>query len=204
LCTCFWRNSANLAHVSLANSPRRTLPGKYISLIFSCGVLLTNGAYGLMLTFICARTGSLYLYSSWFLVRTFGVLFLLTTSQVLASVQLEKSYFLQFYKTNIFQNAYIFSSELAGAILGGLNVTYLIHLVLSKIISSDSSKCGPIGVSVSLILAGRIKGYTGTKSVSGLTIFPRCFSVCNRILDLGCVSFGSSLGCFGVKVGIFL
>ena len=173
-------------------------------MIFSCGALLIDGAYGLMLTFLCARTRSLYLYSSWFLVHNFGVLFLLTASQMLASIQLEKSYFLQSYKTDIFQNAYIFSSKLAGTILRGLNVTHLIHLMLSKIINSDSLKCGPIGVSTSLILAGRIKGHMKTRFVPKLTIFPTCFSVCNRILDLGYISSGCCLGCFGVKVGTFL
>jgi len=156
------------------------------------------------LTFLCASYGSLYLLSSLSLVRLCGVLFLVATSIIPICVQLEKSYLLQCYKTRIFQNAYIFSSELATGIMQGLNVTYLSALVCSKIsLISQDILSAPLGIG--LIFSGRIKGHAGTRSVSGGPMNALCVgSFSSRILDIGYVSSVSSLGLVGVKVGIVM
>jgi hypothetical protein len=154
------------------------------------------------LTFLCVCYGSLYLLSSLSLVRLCGVLFLVTTSII--TLCRSKSLRLQCYKTHIFQNAFIFSSELATGISQGLNVTYLSNVVLSKIslISQDKySLNGPVGIG--LIFSGRIKGRAGTRSVHAMSAL--CVgSFSSRILDLGYKTSVSSLGLVGVKVGIVI
>jgi ribosomal protein S3 len=105
---------------------------------------------------------------------------------------------LQSYKTDIFQNAYIFSSKLGGIISQGLNLTHFLHLVAHKI--QYLTRCAPIA-GIGLILTGRIKGHMKTRFVSKMNAL--CVSsTLNRILDIGYISSVSSLGSFGVKVGI--
>jgi hypothetical protein len=134
------------------------------------------------------------------LLQNTAVFFLLTAKIIPTCVQLEKSYFLQSYKTDIFRNAYIFSSKGASTIAQGLNVTHLIHLLLSKI-KYHLIQCAPCGIG--LILAGIINGHMKTRLV------PKMNALCvnsfrNRILDLGYISSACSLGLLGVKVGIIL
>ena len=144
------------------------------------------------------------LYSSWFLVQLTGVLFLLCAKIIPTCVQLEKSYFLQSYKTDIFRNAYIFSSKGASTIAQGLNVTHLSNVVLCKIflISQDKYLLNePVGIG--LIFNGRIKGHTNTRFVHAMNAL--CVSsFSNRILDLGYKTSVSSLGLVGVKVGTII
>jgi hypothetical protein len=80
-----------------------------------------------------ATPRSLYLYSSFQLLRLTGALFTGFTTIIPTCVQLDLSYFLQFYKTHIFLNAYIFSEKLASTIYQGFNVPYLLHLLITKI-----------------------------------------------------------------------
>ena len=181
-------------------------------LIFGRGVLTQPTLHGMPSTirhsmvnlrFLCARTTSLYLYSSLSLVRLTGVLFLLTFNLIPTCVHHDKSYLLQSYKTDIFKNAYIFSSKLGFTIAFGLNLTHLIHLLLCKIqfcVSFDI-QCAPNGMII--ILAGRIKGHMKTRFV------PKMNALCvtsfsNRILDIGYISSGCCLGLLGVKVGTIL
>jgi hypothetical protein len=158
----------------------------------------------LNLTFLCAAYGSLYLSSSLSLVRLSGLLFLLATKIIPICVQLEKSYLLQSYNTHIFCNAYIFSSELQEGIMEGLNVTYLIHLVSSKmrlLLTSFDIESAP--GAVGLILTGRVKGHAGNRWVAGVDAL--CIgSFTSRILDVGYETFVSSLGLVGIKVGIII
>ena len=194
-------------NISLSKSAFETPTGKYISLIFGCGALgCGQFLIQMVLKFLCARTRSLYLYSSTMLVLLFGGLFLLTSSLKTLLGSLEKSYFLQSYKTDIFSNAYIFSAKLALAISFGLNVSMLIHLMGTKLlmlIHSDSLKLVNVLVSTSFYLAGRIKGHMKTRFVPKLTLFPKLL-LFDRILDLGYISSGSKIGLFGLLVGTFL
>jgi hypothetical protein len=80
-----------------------------------------------------ATPRSLYLYSSFQLLRLTGALLLNGAAIIPTCVQLDLSYFLQSYKTHIFRNADIFSSKLASTISLGFNVPHLIHLFITKI-----------------------------------------------------------------------
>ena len=152
-------------------------------------------------TFLCARIRSLYLYSCWFLIRLIGVLFLLTAKIIPTCVPLEKSYFLQCSKTDVFRNAYIFSSKLAYTISIGLNVTHLIHLIWRKIQYHDI-ECAPSAIAI--VLSGPIKGHRKTRSVHAKMNALCVASFSNRILDVGYISSRCCLGILGVKVGTIL
>jgi hypothetical protein len=139
-----------------------------------------------------ATSGSLYLYSSFQLLRLTGALFTSFTTIIPTCVQLDLSHLLRFYKTHIFLNAYIFSEELAFTIHQGFNVSYLLHLLTTKIKYYHAPNSA-----IAIEIAGRIKGYTETKKMDALCLS----SFSPRILDLGCVSSVSSLGLLGIKVG---
>ena len=161
--------------------------------------MITNG---INLRFLCATYGSLYLLSSLSLVRLCGLLFLSASKIIPICEGVEKSYLLQCYKVRYFQNAYIFASELAGGLMQGLNVTYLIHLVCSKMrFLAASDRRAPSGVA--LILKGRIKGSGGARAIAGLNALSIA-SFSSRILDVGYVSSLSTLGLIGVKVGTIM
>jgi len=70
---------------------------------------ITSGLLVLSNTVMSATPRSLYLYSSFQLLRLTGALFTGFTTIIPTCVQLDLSYFLQSYKTHIFLNAYIFS-----------------------------------------------------------------------------------------------
>jgi hypothetical protein len=213
LCTCFWRNSAITSGNPFYYSQRSFyLTGVLTSFSESkgtgCCCVLTKkpviGVFNLRyaLTFLCASYGSLYLLSSLKAVRLCDVLFLVTAKIIPTCVQLEKSYLLQCYKTHIFRNAYILSSLLATGIVQGLNVTYLLSVLVCKIGKTQDARVINI-VGLGLIFTGRIKGHAGTRSISGIKAL--CVgSFSSRILDVGYVSSVTSLGLLGVKVGTVL
>jgi len=180
----------------------QNLPG--LTLLPLSKVSIQSGISSINLTFLCAAYGSLYSSSALLLLRLCGLLFLLATKIIPICVQLGKSYLVQTYNTHIFCNAYIFSQELQEGIAEGLNVTYLIHLVVSKMrLCSTSFNIESAPPAIGLILTGRIKGNTGSRWVGG------CEALCvgsfsSRILDVGYESFVSSLGLCGIKVGIVI
>lgn len=149
------------------------------------------------LTFILASYRSFYQFSSLALVRFSNVLFLVPANIIQTSVLLVKSYFLQCYKTHIWENAYIFASKLATSIHQGLNVTHLSVLVCRKILQYTSASC-PFGIG--LIYNGRIKG--GHLSQRFVMNALCVSSFCNRILDIGYITSLTSLGIVAVKVGL--
>jgi len=157
---------------------------------------------GINLRFLCAAYGSLYLLSSLSLVRLCGLLFLSASKIMPICEGVEKSYLLQCYKVHYFQNAYIFASELAGGIMQGLNVTYLIHLVCSKMrLLASQDRRGPSGMAI--ILKGRIKGSGGARAIAGINALSIA-SFSSRILDVGYVSSLTTLGLIGIKVGTIM
>lgn len=196
LCTSFWRNSPSVSIL------RRFSPRLRGSFYFTRE--FRNLSWSLMLSYrfqvslnltrialICTSYKSLYLLSSLSLVSLCGLLFIVARSVVGARLT-EKSYLLQSYTIDIFQNAYIFSSELAYGIMQGLNFTYMKTLVCCQMRSFI--KIGGIA----LTLTGRIKGINKTRiKVNALCVG----EFTNRILDYGCVSTVSSLGSIGIKVG---
>ena len=94
---------------------------------------ITSGLLVLSNTVMSATPRSLYLYSSFQLLRLTGALFTAQAAIIPTCVQLDLSYFLQSYKTHIFRNAYIFASKLASTLYQGFNVPHLIHLFITKI-----------------------------------------------------------------------
>ena len=154
-----------------------------------------NGMVNFTLT--STFSSSLMCYSSLKLVHKISILFLMTAKIIPTCLICTRSYNLQSSKTDIFQNAYIFSSKLGGIISQGLNLTHFLHLVAHKI--QYLTRCAPIA-GIGLIFAGRIKGHMKTRFV------PKMNALCvssplNRILDHGYISSVSSLGLLGVKVG---
>ena len=148
---------------------------------------------GISLRFLCASYRSLYLLSSLSLVRLCSVLFLVTTKIIPTSLQ--RSCLVQCLGTHHFQNAYIFSSNLAHGVIEGLNPSYLISVVSSKMIEFE---CAPNGLGI--IFSGRIKGQTQTRFVPKMNALSLS-SFRNRILDIGIMTSLSRLGLLGVKVG---
>ena len=122
-------------------------------------------------------------------------LLFIVTRNIIGIRLTEKSYLLQSYTIDIFQNAYIFSSKLAYRIMQGLNLTHMKTLVCYQMRSFIKIEC------IALILAGRIKGINKTR----IKMNALCVSeFTNRILDYGYISTVSSLGSIGIKVGTIL
>ena len=145
---------------------------------------------------VSSSYGSLYMSSSMSLIRLLGAMFFLSGSVVpIASFQLSKAISIQTYKTRLFQNAYLLSSEIKQGISKGLNVTYLIQLLLNLSISTNIQHA-PSGIGI--MLSGRIQGRGGSRTTNGLCVG----SFSGRILDLAYETYVSSLGCVGIKVGI--
>ena len=142
-----------------------------------------------------ATPRSLYLYSSFQLLRLTGALFTGFTTIIPTCVQLDLSYFLQSYKTHIFLNAYIFSEKLASTIYQGFNVPHLLHLFITKIKYHHAPNNA-----IAVKIAGWIKGHIQTRKMNALCL-P---SFSSRILDLGYISSACCLGLLGVKVGTIL
>lgn len=142
-----------------------------------------------------ATPRSLYLYSSFQLLRLTGALFTGFTTIIPTCVQLDLSYFLQSYKTHIFLNAYIFSEKLASTIYQGFNVPHLLHLFITKIKYHHAPNNA-----IAVKIAGWIKGHMKTRKMNALCL-P---SFSSRILDLGYISSACCLGLLGVKVGTIL
>jgi len=170
LCTFFRRDSASTSFLAVSNRigfsdlRRSTYLTQTMISRLNIGLLSVIDLANIYHTsFLCATSGSFNLYSSSLLVRLTGAFFMSGPKIIPTCVQLDLSYFLQFYKTHIFRNAYIFSSELAFTISQGLNLTYLIQLWITKI-KYYHTQCAPnsgIGVEI----AGRIKGYTQTRKM---------------------------------------
>jgi len=142
-----------------------------------------------------ATPRSLYLYSSFQLLRLTGALLLNGAAIIPTCVQLDLSYFLQSYKTHIFRNADIFSSKLASTISLGFNVPHLIHLFITKIKYHHAPNNA-----IAVKIAGWIKGHMKTRKMNALCL-P---SFSSRILDLGYISSACCLGLIGVKVGTMI
>ncbi len=140
---------------------------------------------------ISATPSSLYLYSSFLVLRLTGALFTNKAAIIPTCVQLDLSYFLQSYKTHIFRNAYLFSSKLASTISQGFNVPHLIHLFITKIKYHHAPSNA-----VAVKIAGWLKGHMKTRKMNALCL-P---SFSSRILDLGYISSACCLGLIGVKV----
>ena len=156
---------------------------------------ITSGLLLLSNTVMSATPRSLYLYSSFQLLRLTGALFTGRAAIIPTCVQLDLSYFLQSYKTHIFRNAYIFSSKLASTIYQGFNVPHLIHLFITKIKYHHAPNNA-----IAVKIAGWIKGHMKTRKMNAL-----CYaSFSSRILDLGYISSACCLGLLGVKVGTIL
>jgi hypothetical protein len=172
-------------------------------LIFIIFHIATVNCYtgGFVNTFLCARISSLYSYSCWFWLGLLGVLFLFTAKIIPINIQLEKSYFLQYYKTHMFRNAYIFTSKLAYSFAIGLNVIHLIHLTTCKIKYHDI-ECA--SAAIGIVLGGSIKGHSNTRSVHTKMDALYVGSFNNRILDVGYISSRCYLGILGVKVATIL
>ena len=142
LCTCFQRIRAVKCKI-LRTSRYYSVRSFYLTLLFEFEASIRGVKADLQchlnhhpiyvnLTFVCVTYRSLYLLSALSLVSLCDLLFLIPAFIVPTCHLKEKSYLLQSYKTDLFQNAYIFSSKFAARIMRGLNVTHLIHLVLRK------------------------------------------------------------------------
>ena len=205
LCTSFHQNSASTSflvifnRIGFSDSQRSTYLTQTMISHLNIGLLSVIDLVNIYHTlFLCATPRSFNLYSSSLLVRLTGAFFTGRPKIIPTCVQLDLSYFLQSYKTHIFRNTYIFSSKLASTISQGLNLTHLIQLWIIKI-KYHHIQCAPnngIGVKI----AGRIKGHIQTRKMNALCLT----SFVNRILDLGYISFRSSLGLIGVKVGTII
>ena len=203
MCTVFWRSSAKVPFVSRNYSVRSFyLTGVLLSRLSSfrgikADVSVSNSVN---VRFLCANYGSLYLLSSLSLVRLCGLLFLSASKIMPLCEGVEKSFLLQCYKVRYFQNAYILASELAGGLMQGLNVTYLIYLVTNKMryLASQDKRC-PSGMAI--ILKGRVKSGAGARAIASISALSIA-SFSSRILDIGYVSSCTTLGLVGIKVGI--
>ena len=120
---------------------------------------ITSGQMVLSNTKMSATPRSLYLYSSFQLLRLTGALFTGRAAIIPTCVQLDLSYFLQSYKTHIFLNAYLFSSKLASTIYQGLNLTHLLHLLHTKIKYHLINKFFLPNNAIAVKIAGWIKGH---------------------------------------------
>ena len=212
LCTSFFRAASKTSF----NTRSQRLKPFYLGGVWKTQVVDLKGvqcSYSLKgrsmsIRLLCERYGALYLLSSLWLVRLCGLIFLSAPKMIGISSAVNKKYLFECYKVRSFQNAYIFSSELAGGMAAGLNVTYLLHLICKKMRFITGSKYSsnllwwsPSGIG--LILRGRIKGSGGARSIAGVNAL--CIgSLRSRILDYGCISSLSTLGLIGVKVGTMI
>ena len=114
-------------------------------------------------TVMSATPRSLYLYSSFQLLRLTGAFFTGISAIIPTCVQLDLSYFWQSYKTHIFRNAYLFSSKLASTLNQGFNVPHLIHLLLNKIKYHHAPNNA-----IAVKIAGWIKGHMKTRKMNAL------------------------------------
>jgi hypothetical protein len=204
MCSCFWQASNILTRVYCEMNARIVILGKIISLIFAYVVLIFSNVFLFKSIFLCPQTGGLYLYSSESLISQLGTVFSRASVIFLFTWTIEKSYLLQSYKADQYENAYICSSKIVDTISLGLNVTHLIHLLLVKSRMGKSQLFVHSFHNIHALLAGRIKGHIKTKTVYNLQIFSKCFSYANRILEGGYVSSGSGLGLFCLIVGIIM
>jgi hypothetical protein len=92
---------------------------------------ITSGLLVLSLTVLSATPRSLYLYSSFLLLRLTGALFTGRPKIIPTCVQLDLSYFLQSYKTHIFRNALI----LLESYWNELHILFWVQLLFAWILS---------------------------------------------------------------------